>query len=156
MVTCNAYATRRNKNGERGSPCLSLLSIANSFVGEPLNKIETVADLKHPIIQEQHLIPKPIWAITSIKNSQFTLSNGFSKSTLNNNKFISCFFAEVTTSLAINAPSSMFLPATKAVWLGEMTLWITLPQRLAKTFSIALHVQPIRLIGRKFAIQEDL
>jgi len=39
----NPSAAKRNKKGERGSPCLRPLSKENSSVGDPFTKTEAVA-----------------------------------------------------------------------------------------------------------------
>ncbi|GJU71374.1 hypothetical protein Tco_1262779 [Tanacetum coccineum] len=72
IKTCKALATRRNRRGERGSPCLSPLSILNSFEGDQLINTKIKAEERQASIHFLHFIPKPICLKKSSTASVFS------------------------------------------------------------------------------------
>ena len=68
----NPSATINNKNGARGSPCLSLLDGLNYLVGLPFINTETEADLRQVLIHLIHLHLKPNLFIIYSKKSYLT------------------------------------------------------------------------------------
>ena len=63
IKTLKPLAARRNKKGERVSPCLSPRSIENSSVSNPFTRVEAVAILTHSEIHFRHKFAKFIWIV---------------------------------------------------------------------------------------------
>ncbi|GKV39954.1 hypothetical protein SLEP1_g47646 [Rubroshorea leprosula] len=64
----------RNRNGDKGSPCLNPLSKSNSSVGLPFTNIEHRAVERHSLIHPLHLAPKPNLSIIQSRYVQLTQS----------------------------------------------------------------------------------
>jgi len=65
--TLNPLAANKNRNGERGSPCLRPLSMENSSVGHPLTSIEADAVPTHSFIHLRQRVGKFMFYITTFK-----------------------------------------------------------------------------------------
>ena len=138
-----------NKYGDKGSPCRSPLELGKNPAGSPFTNTENLTVDMQLHIHSLHLVPKPIFSITLIKNCQLTLSYAFSISSLQIRPFFPSFFHESITSFAIRDASKIYLPETKAFWSEEITPPITFLILLANTLAKSLYNPPNRLIGLK-------
>lgn len=73
IAICNPSAAIIYKKGDSGSPCLIPRSIQKFVDADPLMRIDTLADDRHPCIHVRHLIPKSICCKIESKYSQLRL-----------------------------------------------------------------------------------
>ncbi|KAL4583335.1 hypothetical protein LXL04_007905 [Taraxacum kok-saghyz] len=90
------------RKGDSGSPCLNPLSIANSFVGDPLTSTDALAEPKQPLIHILHLLPYPNCSSMDWRYSQLIELKALSKSTLNKRSFFFVFFAHEQSSFTMS------------------------------------------------------
>lgn len=120
------YAIIRNKNNNKGYPCLSPRLILNSSMGLPFTNTDTNDDLRHSEIHLLHFSWNPIFVITKSKKFQSTESYAFSKSTLNKMTCFILFLVLSTISLAIRIPPTICLPEINVDCVFNITVPITL------------------------------
>lgn len=101
-------ATSVNNNGDEGSPYLYPLLHLISLPAIPLYIILILVEYNHFSIQPDHLDPNFLARITSMRQSQLTLSFAFLKSNFRREPFLLSFFTLWITSYVITMPSSMF------------------------------------------------
>lgn len=78
----NTSATRLNKSGDKGQPCLRLRFIFKLGLRDPFTKTKTLTYETHRLIHLVQQSPKSIRRIMYERKSQLTLSQIFSKSNL--------------------------------------------------------------------------
>lgn len=77
---CKVSATRRNRYGDMGSPCLRPRLQVIHGLGQPFTSTTDLEEVSIEDIQLIHRSQKPLDCMTLNSLSQFTVSNAFAKS----------------------------------------------------------------------------
>ncbi|GMP75754.1 hypothetical protein CsSME_00032733 [Camellia sinensis var. sinensis] len=120
IILPNTSATKINKNGDKGSPCLRPLDAWKKSPALPFTIIAILQDDKHPQIHFLHLTPNPFLSKTKPTKPQSTWSYAFSKSTLNTIPSLRTPLYSSTTSLATKTISKICRPCTSAPCAEEI------------------------------------
>ena len=89
MIDCKRSAASTNKSGDRGSPCLTPLLQRKTSPHTPFKITDEDPELRMALIQEIHLLPKPLASMILRIASCSILSKAFSKSSF---RMTSSFF----------------------------------------------------------------
>jgi hypothetical protein len=143
-------ATKRNKNGERGSPCRSPRDGANDSSRVPLSLTLYLTEVTHCIIHFTQRWAKPNFSITFSKKAQSTRSYAFERSSLYAQKLFSGSFSywmwwmHSKESIALSVISC---PGINALWASEITSSNMGLNLFTKHLETTLYITLQRLIG---------
>lgn len=138
-------------DGDKGSPCLNPLHFIH-LLDTPFNNTDTEVEDSISQIHPTHLSGNPFACNTPIMNSQFKLSNAFSKSNLQRNLFSLDHLQKANISCALKKHSIKLQSRIKADYAVSTNSRRKFDSLKDKIFAMILYKLFNRLIGLKSLI----